>query len=265
MTILCFMSAAKPKSRSAPKLPSPFPRSGSLRVVTYNVHFGKDTEALAWVIEQNLLRPDILLLQEMQHHPCEGQTRADRLAARLGYRAIYTPALHKHARYSHGLAILSRHPVLDFEVIALPHHRVLGLMEPRIALRAGVQVASRRLDVYNVHLDPVMSRSQRLAQVRPVLEHARTRGGPVVVGGDFNTVTGQASAMDRAFVAEGFVAARSGAGRTHRILPCRLDALYARGGDVIGRAVHRGAKASDHLPVELTLEWRPEPAWPTAM
>jgi endonuclease/exonuclease/phosphatase family metal-dependent hydrolase len=224
-----------------------------LRAVSYNVHFGKHVERLASAIEGPLARPDVLLLQEMQDHPREGQSRAARLAERLGYQVVYAPAVDKGG-YTHGLAVLSRHRILSHQVLRLPPFRVLGTFEPRIALHVALELGAQQLHIYDVHLDVVLSVPQRLEQLGPVLDNISSCTGPVLVGGDFNTYLSQPSALDKGLEQAGLQPLARAVTRTHRFLPARLDGFFARG-LLAGPAIaHLGVSASDHAPLEVSVQ-----------
>ena len=89
----------------------------------------------------------MLALQEMD------APGAERLARALGYDYVYYPAAyHPTAGKDFGNAILVRGRIVADHKLLLPHpSRSRGLQ--RIAVAADVEVASRRLRVYSVHLE----------------------------------------------------------------------------------------------------------------
>ncbi len=249
-------------------------RPAILRVVSFNVHHGNDIPGLARSIRTNaeLCTADVFLLQEIESFPAEGKSRARRLAEALGLNYVYAPARLKEAGDgTHGLAVLSRLPLRDIEVIPLKQFSLGVNTRRRIALGATVQLGVRKLRLYNVHLDTRINAQQRMEQLQPVLEAAsRTKTDAVVIGGDFNTNpfywllpvvpvfrSNQAKAVDEYMKDGGFDAPLAQAGGTARKLGgrFRVDAIYSRGLEVKGAAVEDGVALSDHFPIWVDLAW----------
>lgn len=161
-----------------------------LRVVSFNVHYARDLELLTRSLKSNpaLQGADIFLIQEIESYAAEGASRARKLAEALGLNYVYAPARTTLTGGTHGLAILSRYPLTEIEVLALPRNDLGSRTRRRIALGATVEAAGRRLRLYNLHLDTRINIEERLAQLAPVLEAARRQPlDAVVIGGDFNT------------------------------------------------------------------------------
>jgi endonuclease/exonuclease/phosphatase family metal-dependent hydrolase len=241
-----------------------------LRVVTYNVDeevAGMTPQQLADAIlgDPDLAAGDVYLLQEEEHHPWEATSRAAQLAELLGLGYVYVPA-RMHDTSTHGLAILSSYPIANVEKMDLPHSRG----RQRIAVAADIVVDARVLHVIDVHLDPFLDSSQRLAQLRPAVIDAPDA---VLVGGDFNmswvqwvdtgvpvlsatSATDQSVVVDAYMRALGFATPSAGSGMTAHAsgYQARLDAFYSRGLDVsFGGVVRTGP--SDHWPlwIDVTL------------
>ena len=125
-------------------------------------------------------------------------------AQSLGLSFLYVPSMRNGAelREDRGNAIISTEPLLDPMAIELPLAR-----QRRVALNAGVMVSTPagagRLELVNAHLEPLSSprtlwifKNPRGRQVRALLDLLETRRftsgsvAGVVLGGDFNTVTG---------------------------------------------------------------------------
>jgi endonuclease/exonuclease/phosphatase family metal-dependent hydrolase len=235
----------------------------AVRVVTYNVHFGAPVARLA----DALRGADVVLLQEVQDHPGEGGSRAGRIAAQLHMQAIYAPARGLKDGGTHGLAVLSRWPMHDPEILELPRMNLHVATERRIALAVTIDTPEGPLRVYDVHLDTRLDIGDRIAQLRPVAERARRETQPVIVGGDFNTnpfawaarliptaPADQPGAIDRFMRAAGFATPAAGCGpTTPPPLEMRLDALYVRNLRAAHAHVDRDARASDHFPLWLEL------------
>jgi endonuclease/exonuclease/phosphatase family metal-dependent hydrolase len=234
----------------------------TLRVVSYNVHYGRDVTGLAAAIAANaaLAEADVLLFQEIESHP--GDHRAEALARRLGLFFVYAPARPKK-RGTHGLAILSRYPLSDFEVLALPHFDLGWGTHRRIALAATLDWNGTPVRVVNVHLDTRLTADQRARQMAPVLEHAAPYPR-AVIGGDFNTIsclsallpgvpialpgTSQGPALDRHLQAHGYLTPFGRIGWTGPLRQ-RLDGVFVRGLDVGTFDKEDGVTASDHIPI----------------
>lgn len=258
--------------RLAPTPPAAVKR---VRLVSYNVHSGSDLPRLIEAIQEDpeLKAADVFLLQEIESHAAEGASQARKLAEALRLNYVYAPARPTLDSGTHGLAILSRFPLADIEVLPLPQFNLHYNTRRRIALAATVRIGRARLRIYNLHLDTRLNSGDRLEQLRPVVEAARAQPlRPVVIGGDFNTnrfrwafhvfpviPSGQAGAVDEFMQSQGFAAPFAGAGATSRkaFVRLRLDALYPRGVTVNSIKVARAVEASDHAPVWMDVAWPP--------
>jgi endonuclease/exonuclease/phosphatase family metal-dependent hydrolase len=254
----------------APELgPPPTPRlppTGALRVASWNVHTGADTQALAAAIASSpLATADVILIQEIEAHPAESATRASRLAGALGMTWIYVPAWTEDA-HTQGDAILSRYQLVDVRVMALPHVDQPINARDRIALGATVVIGERALPVVGVHLDTRIGPVDRIRQLSPAV---RELPPETLVAGDFNTLpwswvgtvvplTGteavvgqsQAQVLDDYFAAQGFAAAIPREVPTYPFpVGIHLDGVYVRGVPVLDAGVATTADGSDHLPV----------------
>jgi len=267
-------SALRPESGA---LAPPVARSPErLRVVSFNVHYARDVGLLAQSLKSNpaLRDADVFLLQEIESYAGEGSSRARKLAEALGLNYVYAPARSTRSGGTHGLAILSRYPLSEIEVVPLPHNDLGAKTRRRIALGATVEAAGRRLRLYNLHLDTRINIDARLAQLAPVLEAARRQPHEtVVIGGDFNTNplrwawggrlpwfrSNQAAEVDSFMDARGFATPLTASGSTtHRKLwKVRLDSIYIRGLEPKDFHIEEGVDVSDHFPVWLDLAWPP--------
>lgn len=247
-----------------------------VRIVSFNAHYGENLCALTESIRASSLLRDaqVLLIQEIEAHQDEGSSRARQLAAALRCNYVYAPARHRKGG-THGLAILSRFPLSDFEVMPLPRYKLLINTRSRIALGATLDVAGHPLLVYNVHLDTRINVGERIRQLQPVLKAAQGQSlEATVIGGDFNTnplrwlfhliplfPSNQAGALDEFMRAKGFGTPLSDAGVTaRRKFPReRLDSLFTQGVSVQASGVDRTVKSSDHYPVWIDVSWPPSP------
>ncbi|MCB9564465.1 MAG: endonuclease/exonuclease/phosphatase family protein [Kofleriaceae bacterium] len=243
-----------------------------LRVVTFNAHYGEDVAALAAALTDSpdLAGADVVLMQELEDQPDEGSSRASRLADLLAMNYVYAPARPSGAG-THGLAILSPHPMARVQVMELPHADIGFHSRRRIALAADVEIAGVAVRVVDVHLDTRLGVADRLRQLRPAVIDLDDR---VVVGGDLNTLPwawlegvvpdlpaqaaldeDAARAVDELMTALDFATPTAALGATDNdpILDARLDSLYPRGLGVRDAAVARDVDASDHFPVRVDL------------
>lgn len=96
-----------------------------LRVVTFNVAM-QSAEVIAGALEASpsLRGADVILLQEIEAHADEERSRAGQVAALLGMTYAYAPAFACSHGGSHGVAILSRHPLSGARVTELPRRDV---------------------------------------------------------------------------------------------------------------------------------------------
>jgi endonuclease/exonuclease/phosphatase family metal-dependent hydrolase len=140
------------------------------------------------------LRADVIGLQEASWGRQRGGVAA-RLAMQLGYYHLYAPASSRFfgnhgidravaflLNFTEGPAILSRYPILRWQVEDLP--RCGKLLESRILLSAALHTPWGPLQVFSAHTrgDP--------CQTRRIAELVRERRGrvPSVLMGDFNAI-----------------------------------------------------------------------------
>jgi endonuclease/exonuclease/phosphatase family metal-dependent hydrolase len=245
-------------------LPLPMTSGDVFRVVSFNVEMGKDPD-LATQIRGNAAIADaaLFLIQEEEGYPEEGTTRARRLAQQLDLGYVYVPGRVKKSG-THGLALLSRFPIENVEVMALP---LTDGGQQRIAICADVVIGEARLHVVNLHLETHINITDRILHMRPAVIDLPEQ---VLVAGDVNTNpylweegsvplvptaqiidTDQAPLLDDYMRALGFSTPADDVGPTERMLgvESRLDAIYTRG-LVVGKAtVERTVGGSDHWPI----------------
>jgi endonuclease/exonuclease/phosphatase family metal-dependent hydrolase len=154
-----------------------------------------------------------------------------------------------------GVALLSRMPLNDITRIDLPWHDCAW--RPRLAMAATIDFAEARLRLFNVHIDPHGPLDNQHQQTEAVLEEARKHDGPVVVLGDFNTLSKQkAIEIRRLMEANNFstpfptnIATWRGAG-----LRFHADWIFVRGLRVSRWGVARPLNVSDHWPIWAEIE-----------
>jgi len=248
--------------------PSSVTQRSKLRLVTYNVHMiegGKIAAALH--ATPDLAAADLVLLQEVERYPEEGESRACLAAKQLELHCAYAPGYGLPGGGSHGVAILSRFPLGAIEVTELPYHHAVVNSARRVALGATIDAGSGPLRIYAVHLDNRISPADRVRQLAPVIDAADEHQLPTVIAGDMNTSPfvwlgnllpvpwGTQDDRLEAFVRmRGFLTPVTGSGATSTWLGMRLDAVYTRGVDLRAHRVEADVRASDHLPLWADLD-----------
>jgi endonuclease/exonuclease/phosphatase family metal-dependent hydrolase len=227
----------------------------SIRIMSWNIQYGRDLErALADIRSHpDLWRADLVMLQEMDTFG------ASLLADSLGFNHVYSPAaVHPHHQETFGNAVLSRWPVLATSVLVLPHPTPLT-GHRRIAVAASLDLgAGRRLTAVSVHTATVISQTDaRMDQAAALMDSLMAGDDPVLVAGDFNTVTTHDVKLLRRLARKrGLKQLRLPPGPTisNRIkrfpgsVPV-LDHIFYRGLAPGRRGVVRSARASDHYPL----------------
>lgn len=195
--VLNYPSAVGPRYAGSPVSTSIVRADGHvLRVVTYNVQWGKHIDRAINVLRTRAPLPDadIVVLQEMD---AEGTRR---IADALGMSWVYYPAaVHPKLGHDFGNAVLSRWPIVEDEKLLLPH--IGGLRHAqRIATAATVLVGAVKVRVYSAHLGTPsdIRPSKRRDQARMILADAAAYP-LVIVAGDMNS-----HGIGKEFVAGGF-------------------------------------------------------------
>ena len=242
-----------------------------MKIVTFNVHFGENTEAIAAAFagNKNLRDADIIFLQEIEHHKSEKVSRADRLARALRLKHAYVPARTIAADGTHGLAILSKYDLLNIKTLALPKYTFFSLSRPRIAMTAVADVRGSKVILANIHLDTRLNSVERIAQAKALMDELKKdHAKKIIMAGDFNTLPfhfykslplfyeNQRRRLRQYFAHEGFTYHGSNSGYTLKsgFIRFALDDIYTRNIQATGCGVERGVKVSDHKPVWLTVD-----------
>lgn len=236
-------------------------RPDTLRVASWNVHFGEDAEGLAAAIaaDPDLAKADVIFTQEIRSFPDESGSRASRMAKALGMTYVYAPSTNVDGG-THGNAILSRFPILHAELKDLPHFHMPVGEESRIALAATLSIGR----VVDIHLDVRLGASDRIAQLDPAVPNV-AETDTLALGGDFNSapwswvagavplvgeeaIVGQdvPTILDDYLRGIGWTGAIPTGTETLLALPIRCDDLYAR--SVVAGGV-RHVEGSDHWPI----------------
>jgi len=233
----------------------------SLLVVSYNIAFGRNAAEAAAALRDDprLGDLDILLLQEMD--PAGTAVVARTLGLAYVYAVSYR---HPHHHRPWGTAVLSRWPIVDVADVVLPHPAPFSANRRR-AVAADLDVGGRRVRAVSVHLSTLVTPLEdRLEQARVLADSLAAGPLPVVVGGDFNSVSRyEENLLRRALRPGGLREARLphgptalGKGRLNRFFPdLELDHLFVRGLTARATGIARHVTASDHYPVWAVFTW----------
>ena len=255
--------------------------SGLMRKVGYNFPTNR-AEAIienirraAEIFSNNELLPppDILALQEADKETGRAgkQHIAARLADEMGFAYVHVGAgLPRGIKPKQrewwlnfeeqvaiddegdmGVALLSRVTVSGVERIDLPWHDCAW--RPRLGMAATIELASSPVRLFNVHIDPHGPLDNQHQQTEAILDLARKHEGPVVILGDFNTLSNQKAVEIRKLLeSDGYttpfptnIPTWRGAG----LLRFHADWIFVKGVLVNRWGVARPLNVSDHWPI----------------
>lgn len=254
--------------------------SGLLRKLGYNFPrarseaVDKNIRIAAQAFSSNTLLPppDILALQEADKETgrAGGQHVAARLAEELSVPYVHVGAglprgvkpqqrewwlnfeeqIALHDEGDTGVALLSRVPLDEVIRIDLPWHDCAW--RPRLAMGATIELAGLRVRLFNVHIDPHGPLDNQHQQTEAVLNQAEKHDGPIVILGDFNTLSSRKAIEIRKLMeAHEFttpfptkIATWRGAG-----LRFHADWIFVRGVRVVRWGVAKPLNVSDHWPI----------------
>jgi len=170
-----------------------------IKIISWNIQRGYQEDEVRRTLHD--LDFDILMLQES---PIKSTGNfSQNLATRLGYASVFYPAMINQGQWltdfsAFGQATLSRHPIINFEIIGL--NKVYDWQQAtqnkanskRHALYTQIKTGEKTLGVYNLHLDPFTSPHGRLEQIKPALSHIEdVRDDGILIGGDLNLWLGK--------------------------------------------------------------------------
>lgn len=281
----------------APELMRSDARYMDVRIAAYNLErgFELDRQIVLFQKHEMFKDTDILLLSEVDRGCARTRYRnvARDMAKALGMNYVYGVEFvelpHSTApdadqdgeQCEHGNAVLSRWPIVNAGEI---RHQVSadwyiapgpgrGGHEPRLggrmAVMADIDVNGSPLRVYAVHFDSgFQDDMNRKAQAGELVAHAAGAPGPVVAGGDMNTlqylVDLSSGKFERdptapVFLASGYAdahaglrASKRGTTRVEYGMRTVLDLIFVKGAAVTDRGICPAKicdPLSDHLPV----------------
>jgi endonuclease/exonuclease/phosphatase family metal-dependent hydrolase len=233
-----------------------------LRIVTYNIHRCRGLDRLtrpdriAEVLRA--IDPDIVALQEVVGPGPRGANQAELLGAMLGMASVMAPT-RLYRGHQFGNAVLSRVPIVHH----VQHDLTWKTCEPRCCQRVDLQVHSRALHFYNVHLGTAHRERQYQAERLIGFVGDRRVRGPRLVLGDFNEwLRGLATSLLGSVLTSIELPASVRRKRTYPgIFPVlHLDHIYHDGAiEVLSVDLPRTRRtlvASDHLPLVADLRVR---------
>jgi endonuclease/exonuclease/phosphatase family metal-dependent hydrolase len=235
--LVVFLSAAPPW-QSQPAAGEP------LRVATYNIHYGYDTdwhlslEAQAQTIER--AGAGVVALQEVDTGRPTSYMIDDALwlARRLDMEVVYLPCI----EHLTGIALLSRYPVLDSDTLLLPSD-----LEQTGIIWAELDIGGTPVNAFAIWMG--LKPEERARQIDAALPFIAAHPGPAVFGGDFNSTPDSpiyARIASAGFV-DPFVALQLGSPPTDpAVNPVkRIDFVWLRGLPPVAAQV-ADSTASDH-------------------
>jgi endonuclease/exonuclease/phosphatase family metal-dependent hydrolase len=165
-----------------PQATPPVAETSSLRMATYNIHYGFDTdwhlslEAQAQTIEAS--GADVVALQEVDTGRPTSYMIDDAhwLARRLGLEVVYLPCVERLT----GIALLSRYPVLDSATLLLPSD-----LEQTGIIWAELDLGDTSIGAFAIWMG--LQPEERAQQLDAALPFITSHPGPAVWSGDFNS------------------------------------------------------------------------------
>ncbi|HEU4508184.1 MAG TPA: endonuclease/exonuclease/phosphatase family protein [Pyrinomonadaceae bacterium] len=238
-------------------------------------HVGRLISAAAKAFTDGRLLPpvDVLALQEADKGTARtgGHHVAKELATEMGMHWVHAPAgiprgiapvkrqwwldfeepIGLHDRGDTGVALLSRLPLDGVNRIDLPWHECPW--RPRLAMAATLSVGPTQIRLFNAHVDPHAASDGQLAQLEVIAAQAESSTIPVIILGDFNTLSKQKCLDTRGFLeSRGYTTPYQTGTATWRGAGLRMHAdwIFTRGVRIERWGVARLVlNVSDHWPI----------------
>ncbi|WP_044129644.1 endonuclease/exonuclease/phosphatase family protein [Rudanella lutea] len=234
-------------------------QSQSLTLMSYNIRHGLNTQNKSNLVRVGQLireqRADIVGIQEIDSATTrsQGRNQVQILARATGLNAVFGRAV-AEAQGGHGLAILSRHPIIASQTLPLPSP------EPgasRVLLCAYVELpGGKTVRFCTAKLDP-HSIQNRLAQAAAITALLKDSIQPVVWVGDLHGHTDDP--VIRQMARYWRYAGVNNDGVTFPDLVSRFDYIMTRPNGEFGQTAYRIVEenvTSDHYPVLATFRLR---------
>ena len=238
------------------------PADVPLRVLTYNIHAGKDAggvdnlERVAALVRST--KADVVLLQEVDRNTTRSGhvDQFDVLKRLTKFDGVYAKALDFQGG-EYGIAMLTRWPVADSRVI---HYQDDPKIEPRVVLVVDTRRPQGRLRIVDTHLDASEQENYRNAEVAQLARTISSQS-PQLAGGDFNSTPDSAvhATMQSSGLRDAWLECGKGAELTYPAdTPVRrIDYLYLNKNWKCDEATVLDSQASDHRAVLFTLRAGP--------
>jgi endonuclease/exonuclease/phosphatase family metal-dependent hydrolase len=154
-----------------------------------------------------------------------------------------------------GVALISHLPLEDLARIDLPWHECAW--RPRLAMGATISFGSRKLRLFNAHIDPHAAAGGQIEQLAAMIDQADRFTGPTIVLGDFNTLSRQKCLQTRQFMEQrGYTTPFPTGTPTWRGAGLRMHAdwIFVRDLSIKKWGVARPLSVSDHWPIWAEIE-----------
>lgn len=172
------------------------PGKSTLRVMTYNIHHANppsepvkiDMAAIARVINQE--KPDLVALQEVDAYTERSGKKLDQareLARLTGMKSFFMKAL-DYQGGEYGIAVLSKHPIVDSTGYLLPRDPAVGGEDRAVASITVELPGNKKVIFASTHLD--LKEANRLLQAKALTGHFENSRIPMILAGDFNALAG---------------------------------------------------------------------------
>jgi endonuclease/exonuclease/phosphatase family metal-dependent hydrolase len=234
----------------------------AITVMTYNIHHANppskggviDVEAVAAMI--NKQHPDVVALQEVDVNTKRaGINEAVILAEKTKMNFYFAKAI-DYDGGAYGVAILSKYGLQNGNTYKLPTAEGTN-GEHRVLATAVIEVNGKKLTIACTHLDAQRSDTNRLLQIRAIVDILQKETNPVILSGDLNATAGGAviNTLDQHFTRTcvtdcGFTIPQDAPTKT-------IDFISYSPAISFGVTAHQVIDekyASDHLPVMARLQ-----------
>lgn len=160
--------------------------TGRLRVMTWNIHFGKTAGGVLNLDAQAKIMAnsgaDVILLQEASTWDGDQPNRFPELLRSLTGRTWYSFFVAGNTTNTgQGVMFLSKYPFAASSKL---------LVEQNGFARIAIDVSGVRINLLNAHLE-YYDKAKRTRQLNALMDWARNFGGPRIAGGDFNSWWGE--------------------------------------------------------------------------
>lgn len=251
--------AGPPAEDAGEEEAKPGPGGPAIRVMTYNIKYGAesglDMGKLAAVIKESA--PDVVGLQEVDEKTARsgGLEETAELSKLTGLTHHHFGKNFDYDGGAYGLAILSKHPLVNPRVIRLDAHtqRANGY-EPRIALAAEVETPGALFTFVTVHAS--LHQAERKGNGQAIAKALEGRATRSIVVGDFNETPGNdvGRVLTDIGMADAYLDCKPedafGFTSPSSFVLRRIDFIFR--GNEFGAATDAwvtASQASDHLPV----------------